>query len=265
MCELGATWADSKNFFPILVPPIGYDNLKAVLVGVHTGAIDSKDILSNLRDRLIEAGSGAGATSKWESKRDAFLRQCPKMLKNLKGASNIPVAQHEQLQRTYAAAQETISELSDTIASMCRKIADLENCKDREEVKRVRSEHSTEDEEFVDLTRAAKSAIAGLPQIVIEALYQFELNGRWTVDTGFGTDDLWRSIESGREKQMLTVNSATVLPNTEHPKVQRAVEAVQDLAAFVEGSSDDFRAAFKHHHDYPLSTQNKDFWKAFLR
>src|SRR3954451_22503453 len=28
LCELGATWATSKNFFPILVPPLDYESLK---------------------------------------------------------------------------------------------------------------------------------------------------------------------------------------------------------------------------------------------
>jgi hypothetical protein len=69
LCELGATWITGQEAFPILVPPLGYDNLIAVLIGVQSGAIYDKDVLNELRDRLMQAGLATAATGRWEAKR----------------------------------------------------------------------------------------------------------------------------------------------------------------------------------------------------
>src|SRR5262245_59010999 len=34
LCELGATWIMGSEAMPLLVPPLDYDDLKAVLIGV---------------------------------------------------------------------------------------------------------------------------------------------------------------------------------------------------------------------------------------
>lgn len=52
LCELGATWIQSGSAFPLIVPPLGFSDMKAVLSGVQAGLINDASKLDNLRDRL---------------------------------------------------------------------------------------------------------------------------------------------------------------------------------------------------------------------
>jgi len=46
LCELGASWILSHNIIPLLVPPLEYFDVKAVLTGVQVHKIDQKSDLA---------------------------------------------------------------------------------------------------------------------------------------------------------------------------------------------------------------------------
>lgn len=72
--EVGASWALSIPIYPILVPPIGYGDLKGVLAGKQAAKLDDKEKLNDLRDDLTELLKLTPLrTSHWERKRDRFL------------------------------------------------------------------------------------------------------------------------------------------------------------------------------------------------
>lgn len=74
--EVGATWALDLPVYPILVPPIGYGEVRGVLQGRQAAKLDSKEGLNDLRDHVIGAlGLPPLPTSKWERKRDRFLER----------------------------------------------------------------------------------------------------------------------------------------------------------------------------------------------
>ena len=52
MCELGGTWLQAKDFIPILIPPIRFNDMKAVLVGLQALRIQIREDLDELRDEL---------------------------------------------------------------------------------------------------------------------------------------------------------------------------------------------------------------------
>lgn len=72
--EAGAAWALSLHQHPILIPPVEFDDLKAVLTGVQAGRINDRAYLNNLRDDLVERmGLRPLRTSHWEAKREEFF------------------------------------------------------------------------------------------------------------------------------------------------------------------------------------------------
>jgi hypothetical protein len=72
--EVGASWALNIAVYPLLVPPLGYGDVKGVLVGLQISKIDDKEKLNDLRDDLIEKfGLKSLRTSHWERRRDKFL------------------------------------------------------------------------------------------------------------------------------------------------------------------------------------------------
>jgi hypothetical protein len=77
LCELGAVWALAQDFFPLLVPPLTYNDLKAVLVGVQVETINEKKSLNDLKDRIAQKLGKVVNSTRWENKRDSFIATVP--------------------------------------------------------------------------------------------------------------------------------------------------------------------------------------------
>lgn len=79
--EVGATWALSLPVFPLLVPPVGYGDVRGVLFGTQASKIEDKEKLNDLRDDLTEKlNLKPLKTSHWERKRDKFLVKLESLL-----------------------------------------------------------------------------------------------------------------------------------------------------------------------------------------
>lgn len=76
MCELGGTWIQAKDLIPILLPPLQYRDLKAVLDGIQALKIHSSEDLDELRDELAERLKiKPYPTPRWNDRRDRFLKK----------------------------------------------------------------------------------------------------------------------------------------------------------------------------------------------
>lgn len=264
MCELGATWVmEEKDFFPLLVPPLGYDDLKAVLHGVQSGAINDKNILSELHDRLRESlGLGQGATGNWEEKRDGFINSFAALQKNLKGATNVPFATFDKLNQSYESVQKTVQQKNEEITTLQKQVKDLQKCKDASQVADIMRAYSSEQEELDSLIEDFKTE--KLPGAVIEALF-FERRGQdWRPKTGLGTDDIWDPIDSAEQDGYLSVDDGEVSTRSSHPPIRRANEALDALDHFIRNVSAEFAEAFEDENDYELRIDNRQFWEEFL-
>ena len=267
LCELGATWITGLDTFPILVPPLGYESLKAVLIGVQSGAINDKDALNELRDRLTTAGLATAKTGRWESKRDEFITAFPRIQKKLSGHTSVPVAEHETLKETYAAAQASIEEKDAKIDDLEALVNKLKDCKDKTEVADVMREFSSDEEEFDRLRAEFRQLAREAPRAALEALYYYARGEEWTPRTGFGNEDVWESIDEAKERGFVAVSSSDrVTPDERHPKVQKLVGKLEELNQFMtERVGDDFPEHFAETHDYPFDMTNRDFWKGQIK
>jgi hypothetical protein len=72
---MSAAGGASQHVFPLLVPPLGFDALRAVLVGVQVVRVNDPDALGRIRDRLIGASIASGASRVWEMRRDLFIKK----------------------------------------------------------------------------------------------------------------------------------------------------------------------------------------------
>lgn len=78
--------------YPLLVPPVGYGDVKGVLFGKQASKLDDKEKLNDLRDDLTERLKLKPLrTSHWERKRDKFLAK-PGGFVSLATAPTGPVA-----------------------------------------------------------------------------------------------------------------------------------------------------------------------------
>ncbi len=74
MCELGGVWLKSKDFVPVLVPPLSSKDLEAVLSGIQAIYINSPNNLDQFRDEICNNFDIKPLpVSRWNQKKDEFL------------------------------------------------------------------------------------------------------------------------------------------------------------------------------------------------
>lgn len=263
LCELGATWIMGSDAMPFLVPPLEYDDLKAVLVGVQAGCINDKRALNELRDRLLASKIASGATDKWESKRDTFLKKFSKLQAKLKGRSSIPAADFDKLKATYEEAQNTLLERDDTIDKLEERIRVLEKLKDREQVKEVRKRYTNEQQQFDELTSAFKKVSQKLPSKAIEALYYDHKGVDWAPPR-FGNEHVWEDIEAAEQRGFVRIDGNAVSVDDSNPVIRAAQDALSELSSFMVSASQEFIEAFEEEREYQFSLSNRGFWENYL-
>lgn len=90
LCELGASWILSHKIIPLLVPPLAYSDVKAVLDGVQVRKIDQKNDLNEMQSELISALNTKGKSfTRWEGQRDKFLEGLSVYLKSYTPSKSI--------------------------------------------------------------------------------------------------------------------------------------------------------------------------------
>src|SRR5262249_44578975 len=72
MCELGATWALSKAFVPLLVPPVDYGDLRGSLFGTQALLINDEKKLDAMQFVLEPFAAKKEPVVRWNSRKQQF-------------------------------------------------------------------------------------------------------------------------------------------------------------------------------------------------
>lgn len=160
LCETGGAWATEKTFLPLLVEPVGFDDLRGALYGKQGLLIASSEKLDAMRDALAHLGTSK--TTRWNRKKEEFLNALPGLLKSLKP---IDVLKGKALSKMLAeldAAKGEATNLDQQNEELQRLVQELEKAKDAKSVKVIKQKFSSEDQQFEELLDSAKDAIAEL-------------------------------------------------------------------------------------------------------
>jgi TIR domain len=256
MCELGATWALTKSFIPLTVPPVAHDDLRGVLGGVQVLSIMDGTKLDTVYEVLGQIVEQRQKVVRWNSRKEKFLAELPAILKSLKKPAvvtrtefNKIVAERDEYKREYEKADGEIAKLQKTFSEVSR-------LKDKQQVARVRRKFSSADEQFESLVDGASKVVAPLDSVVREALYQ-SLRGE-----DFYPGDNWGDDpRSAEENGLLTRDDGEFSPNSSHPKIKKALAALHALRQFVEEPPEGFDAAYEDEHEDTFDFGNRSFWQ----
>lgn len=230
LCELGAGWAMSHNMLPLVIPPLEFSSLQGVLTGINAYMIDSAPKLTEFRDRVIELlGLDAPPASRWEVKRDKFLKALPRLLKKLPQPTTVTLEEHKALE---AKCEELLAEADATaeeISTLKEKVKRLEKCKDKDEVREVLREFTDDWSQFQSLCNRARTLSDKLPSVAVEAIYHdvTEKEGR---PRG---DELWDNIRSAVQEDYLIDSGDNVEVNYKDPSVGEYSDAVDEVRSFL--------------------------------
>lgn len=262
LCELGAVWAMDLPNFPLVVPPTTKSQLKATLAVTQAGYIKDVSYLDELRDRVRDAIGSEVPTSTWNVKRDVFVNGLPKLLTKLPRPERVSAEELEEVKSQHQAALDELSERGEEIETLKARIADLEKCKNKDQVRAVNKKHSKSDEVFENLCDEAKTKLENVESATRRAIY-LSLRGEGYRPTREEWDDVKEAVEV--EEVQYDEDTGKVHIESSHTRVADALAAVTALGDFLENCSDvAFYERFEEDHKFPASITNKDFWRSCL-
>ena len=258
--ELGAAWIKSHAIFPILVPPLQYDDVKDVLLGTQVikiaDDIGYNELLDTLRE---EVTCTAKSTTKWDTKRRAFLKAIEPLLKKVEGPSHVSAADHAKVVADLEEAREELDVSEDEIRKLKQQLAATEALKDRTAVEAVQAEFSDDEEDDLSTTfntltdeiKAFRSTLRGsaVMTFVLSDHYSQPYTINWYADKAeFEAAARYKYIEVEDHERA----------NWSNRTMKGMLDKLNALDALV---SEHGRALAKSEGDIPLDPAAQDFWE----
>lgn len=266
VCEMGASWALSHKIIPILVPPLQYTDMKAVLNGIQALNINNTNDLNQMRDELVEKLTVKGnAFAKWEVKRDQFLEN----IKSISEPNIDPTVDYKkftELSDRYSEAVQEFKNYEEKLAAKDKIIEELKKLKDVEEVKELLNNSLNDFELLNKLISECEEKLSALPNIVKEAVFKF-YRGEKLSRPGFGEEYIREEINRAIENDYLSDNHSEIQINREDPKISRAIKSLDNLKTYIEekNSNDkEFCDNYEQKYDHQVNFISKRFWTTHL-
>lgn len=268
LAELGASWVLSHRVVPILVPPLEYGDVKAVLTGVQLLKINDSNSLNQVQSDLIEAlGIKGKPFARWESKRNIFIDGLEQILKNHGAApSKVPYKKYEKVLNQYNDAVEEMEAMEREIEKKSSMISALKKAKDKSAVNNIVAENSSDIERFKELADEANSCLSRLPEIVREAIFQ-NTRGKVLRYPDFGEDIKGQEIKEAEENDFLIDLGDGVGIVEDDPSIAEALRATHALSSFIDQidqESEEFQKYYANTYDHRLNFQSRRFWDEHL-
>ena len=262
LCELGAAWILQHNSFPLVVPPLTFGDLRAVLSPLQSGVINNSEDLANLLDRLRQIGLTQIATARFGLKRDAFIEKFRSL--TIKGRTNVSAKEHEALQAKYNEALQATIESEAEVAKWKKRFEELVPKKDKDDVAAIILSDSAEPEAFDSLIKAFRDDSRRLPRTALEALFKEVRGEQYCLPQSFGNEQIHYEAEKAAEKEIIKKDDNLVTLVDSHPLVSEAKTALKKLSAFMKGASGDFTNSYISKNKHQFSIHNRDFWRSNL-
>lgn len=263
LCELGAVWAMGLPNFPLVVPPTKKSELKATLAVTQAGNITDESYLDDLRDRVRDAIGCEVPTSTWNVKRDSFLEGLPELLAKLPKPSKVSAKQLEAAKSQYQVALDEIKHRDTEIQSLKAHVADLEKCKNKEQVRAISNKYTKADELFSHLCETAKKKLGKLESATCSAIYWARKGNPYRPSCESDWDDA-KEAEAVEEVRY-DEDTGTIRVEYDHPRVADAEAAIAEVSDFLENPKNEkYLDQFAEDHKFPASITNKDFWSTYL-
>lgn len=267
MCELGGVWLQSKDFIPILLPPVRFADMKAVLVGLQALRIESAEDLDELRDELAERlAIDPLPTPRWNEKRDEFLLALKNNLKKIPPSPVVPRNQLDTAKKEISEYEASLKEAQAEIQSLKALNAKLKKAKDAKEVSKIIAEDMEATELFETLCTNVRHALADLSAITRETIFLSELGEEHFLNNSsdYTWDDAKKPIQY--KELLLNTNENGVCPNETNKKVKKALTEINKLRDWLGGEApEEFHDWFSSNNDDSCpDLTDRGFWDTHL-
>jgi len=265
LCELGATWATKANLYPLIVPPLTYAHLKAVLVGCQAGVADTDTDLDEMFERVKIAVGTSPSIGRWNQKKIAFIARVRNYSKSVKPPR--PTAEEAvSIRETVEALQDEIVEATELIEEQKELIEQLRSGGTDKGVRILSKTVKAQLAELERLNAAAGNALWRLPPVVREALYLDHIGNELVVDGWKDQqqmDDAYDALQRGYLKG--DPDAGTFSPDDDNQSVEDAIGGIAELSDYLRRLSDPSRKAYRSNQGYSPDLTKRPYWEDNLR
>lgn len=264
VCGLGATWALTKEFYPVLIPPVTYKSLPPFLAGTQSLLIENESHLDRMSDGLPKLFGKTCNVAKWNTKKDHFLKLLPKLLKGISKQSRPTEQEIADLRKGLQDYKALVDELTQEKEQLMAKLAAVSKLKDKKETTKALQSLSGEPDQFDQLVDKARSAISGVAWATKEALFQWYRGDDFRPGLDWPNEDIAPAVESGEITQDRSGENVFEV-NEEKPRVKKATEALRELRKFAQQASPEFAEFFEQKYEDNFDVTSRDFWDRFFK
>lgn len=149
LCELGATWLiEDIKFYPILLPPLDYDDQDGILKGLQTIKIGRDKKLSTMIQEITEICETSFKVANCQTKTEDFISQLPTLLKTIPEPNTCKKEELDEIKKELDSFKAEYRELESENVRLNKIIEELKNLKDKAEFDKVLLQDSPLEERF---------------------------------------------------------------------------------------------------------------------
>lgn len=267
IAELGAAWIQEKDIFPLVAPDLERE-IGDNMLGTQTERVNRTG-LNKLFDQLKRTmPERKYDTERWELMRKDFLSEFEELYEKLPKPEKVERQELDRAEKRASTAMEIRREAESKVKRLKQQVRELERAKDAQEVKEIRKKHSNEDEQFEAYLEEVKDEMDDLNNAVIRAIYASYTANDWS-PTGQAWSSWRKELERGMDNRRIQSdgrnNPNYLSADTNHPEVERAMNALRDLDHFLSSeASHTFCTLLTEEYDIPIDLKNREFWEKVL-
>lgn len=264
VAELGAAWAQVGKLFPLALPSMQRTDLRGVLEGMTVRYLDDEMALDELHDRIGEALGRPTKVSTWGRYKTKWMSHVDELVRQSPSVHEPTIEEMQRLDRDLTTAREAITELEEELATSRLQFAELAKTRPAEVVRQV-ALPKDEKAKFEAITSNAARCLHRLPKIVRDAIWSERAVGQMPWPNKFQDQYEYASAEEElRNGLLIETSSEELRPNDQFRKVSEAMEAVGDLASFLDDPSEEFLDWFSDEYGMPPDLNAKRVWDELL-
>ena len=259
LAEVGAAWANVREFVPLAVPTFNREALRGVLPGLQVNLMTDPGALDELNDRVCEAMGSTKLARAWGPRKAVFESQLSDLVGRLTPAATVAIEELEAAREDMAAAQEALLQEVQRRREIQARLDAVLAADDISERQRL-ALPSDERERFDALLVEAKSKVAELSSAVALTIWAEIAHGELEIPSRYDDPYLLDRIEADINRGHLVRQDGSVVANEEYPDIAEAKEAVRELYTFLRSAAPAFEEWFKAEFRKPPRLSHKEVW-----
>lgn len=259
--EMGAAWVTSATVLPLIVDPINYKTVGVIQEPKQIEKLLDEKSLDRIKDEVqekLEIPPALIKSDRWTAKKTEFLLRVKKYLAT--NPFEVPMDRDafSELMKAKADLEKTVNNLIEEKAELESLVKDLEEAKDKEEVKKVIKKHKPDSDydEFVDVVEKLKKQLGKFTPIMRGIIFKEYTRKDIKINWENYREDIDEAVAEDFVSEELEADWETTT------EMQDVYESLNELSEILgRDLPESFDESFKGDYKAPQKLDNKTFWE----